>query len=187
LQRGEARAERRGWARRKRDGQEAAGSWIQLGGHGCSALSGEGAQVCSRERRRPLSLENGGDQLLLLARSLLRVRACTRIHAHAHTHPRACTRACTRIQPRIRACKQRKFSPLRASSLSLSLTSSLSRTHAPTQRPDAMLLLAPALAAKGFFGWFWPKVTLPDTLFDGKPSLFFFFRTMFACCCDIIR
>ena len=33
-------------------------------------------------------------------------------------------------------------------------------------QPDAMLLLAPALAASGFYGLFWPRASLPNTLFD---------------------
>ena len=33
-------------------------------------------------------------------------------------------------------------------------------------QPDAMLLLAPALAASGLYGLFWPRASLPNTLFD---------------------
>jgi len=36
-------------------------------------------------------------------------------------------------------------------------------------RPDATLLLAPALAAKGFYGWFWPRAALSEGLFDSLP------------------
>jgi predicted esterase len=33
-------------------------------------------------------------------------------------------------------------------------------------KPEAMVLLAPALAAKGFYGMFWPKVEVADALLD---------------------
>lgn len=36
-------------------------------------------------------------------------------------------------------------------------------------QPDATLLLAPALAAKGFFGWFWPQAALSRTILDKVP------------------
>ncbi len=119
---------------------------------------------------------------------------CARMHTHMHAHAVPCTHACTRMHTRMyahtrthsRVQTKKVLSRARILSLSPSLPPSLTRTHAPTHRPDAMLLLAPALAATGFFGWFWPKVSLPDTLFDGKRAVFFF-RTMFACCCDIIR
>ena len=36
-------------------------------------------------------------------------------------------------------------------------------------RPDATLLLAPALAAKGFYGWFWPRADISEGHLDCLP------------------